>query len=391
MWRQHNGCLQHALDFTSAARSYWLSVFPPARDEILWLQVRAQEIPTVALRLPATQNLQDEAGNLEGAAAFAAFVAPAYRSRVVRANVAFQAVYDYVDSLSEQPDATCARDARCLHGALLAAIDPSAPDLDYYECHPHHDDGGYLEELIARCRGAIVGLPSYPLVARQIVENTRRIVEYQTKTNLIPTHGHGPLARWTGDETPAGADLRWWETGAACGSSLAVFALLAAAADPALSAESARTVESVYWPWAGALHSLLDSLVDRAQDTANTQHSLVSHYDSEAEMAMRLRAIAMQAARRARAVGSEHSLLLTGMASLYLAQAHAWRRGTRMSTRAVLDVLDLAAPTMLVMTARGCARRCPTAIRPTRRQRRGPAPVAVPVPARRAVPDPVPR
>ena len=56
-------------------------------------------------------------------------------------------------------------------------------------------------------------------------------------------------------------DLHWWETGAAIGSQLSVLALIAAAADPATCEGRVRAIERAYFPWIGALSTLLDSVV----------------------------------------------------------------------------------------------------------------------------------
>src|ERR1700682_308844 len=89
--------------FMAAARGYWLSVFPRVRRELRLWQRRAGAIPDCTLRQIALDVQQTKRGNIEGSAAFAAFAARAHRPAVVRAQLAFQAIYDYVDTLAEQP------------------------------------------------------------------------------------------------------------------------------------------------------------------------------------------------------------------------------------------------------------------------------------------------
>ncbi|HYM44939.1 MAG TPA: DUF2600 family protein [Solirubrobacteraceae bacterium] len=352
------GRIAVAFAFASAARRYWLGVFPTVRSETRRLWQCAHAISGTEPRLLAIHNLRAEHGNLEGAAAFAAFLPCTYRNYVVRAQVAFQAAYDYVDSLAEQPRVASATNARRLHYALIVALSPGIPHLDYYAHHTCREDDGYLVELVDTCRGAISRLPSYPLVAEAIRRNARRIVAYQSRTNLESEHGSRALVTWASRETPPETNLWWWETGAACGSSMAVFALLAAAADPQLTQSSAEMVEAVYWPWAGALHSLLDSLIDRAEDAVTGNHSLVAHYASPREMAARMQLIAAEAAQRANAVGIEHRLILAGMASLYLSDQRAWHPGVRLTTERVLGALGgLARPAMLMLRVRRLAHR----------------------------------
>jgi tetraprenyl-beta-curcumene synthase len=345
----------HAVVFAQAAFRYWFGVFPAVRYEIRQLRQCVKHIPNSELRTLALHNLRAEDKNLEGAAAFAAFLPRAHRATVVRAQVTFQAAYDYVDSLAETP-ASSSANAQQLHRALIVAVSPGAPHADYYQHHPNSSDGGYLAALVDTCRRSISRLPSYPMVADAIHRNTQRIIGYQTRTNLTSRHGLRTLSCWAHRETPRGTDLRWWETAAACGSSMAVLALLAAAADPLLTRSTAETVEAIYWPWTGALHSLLDSLIDHAEDTAAGRHNLIIHYASSQEMAARMSLIATEAACQASTIGVEHRLFLAGMASLYLSDPQAARPEARQTATGILTALGgLASPTMLILRTRRLA------------------------------------
>ena len=97
------------------------------------------------------------------------------------------------------------------------------------------------------------------------------------------------MKSWAHESRPKGGELEWWETAAGAGSSLAVHALIAAAAAPGLGAtDDARDIGGAYYPWGGAAHSLLDSLVDREEDTGRGQRSLLDYYAMPAHAADRL-------------------------------------------------------------------------------------------------------
>lgn len=129
------GRLALTAKFLAAAARYWLGVYPRVRLETRRWQRRADRIPDPTLRQTALWNLAAESANLEGAAAFATFVPRDRRSAVVRAQVTFQVIYDYVDSLAEQPYITTAS-GRQLHAALLEALTPDTSHSDYYAHHP---------------------------------------------------------------------------------------------------------------------------------------------------------------------------------------------------------------------------------------------------------------
>jgi tetraprenyl-beta-curcumene synthase len=341
-----------AAGFAGAARRYWLGVFPCVCHEVRHWRRRAEEIPDPVLRRLALVNLAAERRNLDGAAAFAAFVPPAFRLAVVRAQVAFQVAYDYVDTLAEQPSADPIRNGYHLHRALLAALDPASPHVDYYAHHPHREDAGYLDDVVDSCRTALRLLPSYAVVAEHALRAAARIASYQS-LNLNESQGdHAALARWAGAQTPSRVDLRWWETAASAGSSLGVFVLIAAAADPVVCAEEAAAVERAYFPWIGSLHSLLDSLVDRREDASAGQRSLLDYYSSPTEVAARMGLLAAESLRLIRALPSDrrHVLVLAAMAGHYLSAPEASLPDALPTTRSVLETMGgLAFPTMLVM------------------------------------------
>jgi tetraprenyl-beta-curcumene synthase len=348
-----------AARFVAAAQRYWIGTYPTIRDEIRCMKRRAECIPDPTLRRLALDTQDSKWGDLEGAGAFAAFAPRRHRARVARLLVALQGIYDYADTLMEQPSRDPSANAIMLHSAMLAALQPGQPHADYYaHHHTTNDDGGYLKFLIDRCRTAVEQLPAYPLVADAAHTNTQRIVDYQTRINHDREHGYPSFICWAVTETPPGTGLNWWETGAACGSSLALFALLAAAADPNLTRSQASAVEATYWPWANALHTLLDNLIDRAEDRETHQHNLIDHYTSQEEMTERLGLLAGETVKRAHEVAPHHRLILAGMVALYLSDEQAWIASARPASERVLAVTGtLVRPALLLLRARRLALR----------------------------------
>jgi tetraprenyl-beta-curcumene synthase len=345
-----------AFAFADAARSYWLSAFPCACREIRAYRTRAGEIPDPALRRLALSAHAGKQGNLEGAAAFAAFAQPPNRRATVRALVSYQAIFDYLDTLSEQPNDDPIANGRQLNSALLTAIALDEPYSDYYAYRRHTDDGGYLRVLIETCRTALSTLPSFTTIAEPVSLATERIVAYQSLNHGDRDGRHDSFDRWARGEAHAFPDLRWWETGAAAASTLGVFALIAAAANPALKSDDADAIEQTYFPWTGALTSLLDSLADREEDAATGMRGLIDYYASPQETADRMRTIATEAMSRARALpeGRSHMLILAAMTSFYLCELSATSSlHARLAAPAVLEAMGgLAHPTMLILSAR---------------------------------------
>jgi tetraprenyl-beta-curcumene synthase len=376
------GRLALAFTFARAAVVYWTDVFPRVCLHIARWRRLARRIPDPVLRRLAFESLAKR-GNMEGAAAFAAFAPRAHRALVARATSAFQAAYNLLDMLGEQPSADPILDGRRLHEALLFALTLPGPEtndaehaessaraaagtrphpgegatvtaLDWYQHHPQREDGGYLDALLHECRTAVAMLPSYATVASSARAAAARIVAFQS-LNLSESQGdHEGLERWALDATPSGSGLQWWETAAAAGSSLGVHVLIAAAAEKELEGGEVQTLSDAYFPWIGGLHSMLDNLIDKREDEAAGHRSLIEYYGPQ-RAAERLRWLATQAAQAAHELPhpSRHIVILAAMIGNYLSTPEAHSPELRPVSESVLETVgELRRPTMLVFALR---------------------------------------
>jgi tetraprenyl-beta-curcumene synthase len=330
--------IARASAFGRAARCYWLSVFPSARAEWAAWRRYAEQIPDRALREAAFSALLTKSDVLEGAVAFAVFVPERTRLDVVRAIAALEIAFDYLDNVVEMPNPDPIRNSLCLCQALRSMSEPGLTHPDYYKYHVASDDGGYLEALVNRCRASFAMLPSYSIVAEPMRRALLRIAIYQSLNHGDADGSYAAFGEWARSQSVPGTGLRWWETGAAMGSQLAVLALIAAAADPTMQVEHARSIECAYFPWVGALSTLLDSVVDQRIDRAENQRSLIDHYGSPGITAERLELMAVEAQR---AIGpladaSDHMMILAAMAAFFHSRPQASVPEVSQVTRAVL-------------------------------------------------------
>ncbi|HXN37955.1 MAG TPA: DUF2600 family protein [Solirubrobacteraceae bacterium] len=332
--------------FAGTVLRYLVGILPQVGSELTHWHTMAAPIPDTRLRLGAGEALCKR-GNVEGAALFATLVPRAHRRATVRALVAYQTAYNYLDALSELPSDDPIANGRQLHQALLVALEPGAEHPAYYARGPQRADatrradGGYLQAIVDACREALVGLPSYALVAPTARAATARIVDYQALNLSRGQGGHGALERWATEATPVGSGLAWWETAAASGSSLAVNALIAAAATPELDPRDVAEIDGAYFPWIGALHSLLDSLVDRREDRDGGWLCLLDHYPSSTHAASRLADLALRSKTACeRLPGAQaHRVIVTAMASYYLSAPECETAEAQAMARALTGVL----------------------------------------------------
>ena len=288
------GCAACSRDVAATVASlvrYWLGVLPIVRRDLRHWSRRAEAIPDPVLRAQAVATLREERLNAEAAAVFATLVPWTRWSALVPLLVAFQVMYDYLDTVSEERVDDPLRNGLQLHRALAAALDPLLPLLDWYRHHPQRDDGGYLDELVGVCRARLGSLPAGPMVLPHARRAAGRCAAGQSYTHDAEQEGDARLAAWALSQDRADG-YRWWEVAAGVISSVGVYALLAAAADPRTTLAEAHRVDAAYFPPICALSALLDSLVDRRSDALTDNHSSFGHYPSGAEAAERLSMIA---------------------------------------------------------------------------------------------------
>jgi tetraprenyl-beta-curcumene synthase len=340
--------------FATAAGRYWLGVFPVARSAQRRHLARAEAIPDPQLRCDALAAHRDKGANSEGLAALGVLAPAERRPQVVRSLVSYQLMLDYLDGVSERPSEDPIANGLRLHRAFEIALDPAARAEDYYAFATVRDDGGYLAELIDTCRRQLPHLPSYPAIRETLLRQARLGRESQALNHALrfaPVEEEiGDWAERTAAEVEIEAGFEWWELiAAAAASSLCVGALLALAATPGATTADARRVESAYFPWAGGLNALLDSLVDLDEDPDGASH--LRRYGSRERAAERLRVIAAGARRRVAELpdGKVHEAILVAMGALYLIHEEAWRPEMEPVSLAVYGVLGpLARPSLVV-------------------------------------------
>lgn len=338
---QSGGSIVRVLAFTRAALRYWLTVFPDAHAELgVWRQ-RAQQIPDGALRRAALDALHTKRDVLEGAVAFAVFVPSPACGEVVRAIVAFEIAFDYLDNLVELANPEPVLNGCSLCQALSSMAELNSTHPDYYRHHVASDDDGYLEALVDRCRTTLAKLPSYSVVAEPLHRALWRISMYQSFNHGNADGSYDAFREWACTQSMPTTRLQWWETGAATGSQLSVIALIAAAANTTTSVEQARAIEDAYFPWFGALSTLLDSVVDQRADRTADQRSLIDYYSSADATAERLKLMVVEAQR---AIGqladaSNHMMILAAMGAFFHSRPQASTADVSQITRVVFKAV----------------------------------------------------
>lgn len=286
---------------------------------------RAAAIPDAPIRSDALSALARKRGHTDGAALFC--VIPPNRSpTLLRLLVAYEIMWDFLDSVNERGAVAGVANGRQLHLALLDAVDLGRPLASYYRLNPWRDDGGYLHELVQACRRGCERLPSYRLVRRLVIREARRAEVLAINHALEPSRRDAGLRRWAARIAECPAEVAWFEASGAASASTTIHALLALAADPCCRVEDASRTQRAYFPWISAATTMLDSFVDQLEDLVNDDHSYVSHYPTRQAAVARIHRLIQRSLSEALALksGERHAVIVACMVAMYLSKDSAY-------------------------------------------------------------------
>jgi tetraprenyl-beta-curcumene synthase len=308
-----------------------------AREVHRW-RALAREIPDAPIREDALTALGAKRGHIDGAALFS--ILPGRRSpSLLRLLVAYEIIWDFLDSTNERGAAAGQTNGRQLHLALIDALDPGRPISDYYCHHPWRDDGGYLRALVTVCRASCARLPSYARVRQLVVREALRTQVLAINHEPDAYRRDTMLEAWATSEFSGGHEASWFELTGAASAGLTIFALLVLANEPACDdGELART-RIAYFPWASTLAAMLDSYVDQAEDLVNGDHIYISHYPTSELATQRICVLVKRSLREARSLkdGEKHILIIASMVAMYLSKDSALTPEMREATMRILD------------------------------------------------------
>jgi tetraprenyl-beta-curcumene synthase len=334
---------------------YWFRVAPTVRRQLQRWETCASEIPDPSLRNLALDKLANERFNVEVAAMIATIAPAQFRARAVRAIVALQVMYDYLDALTEQPTADPLRTGLHCAQAFVDAVRISVqPTEDYYTLYPSvSGDAGYLAELARTVRTEIAELPATQAIADVAPMTAARCAEAQVRIHAAAHTGRQALERWASQQT-AGTRLQWreWLFGA-MGSVVALHALIALAADQSSTPAQARALDDTYLELC-VLTTALDHLVDHEQDARTGEQSYIPFYETRKELAREITVIVTELKGRVRFIpsGAHHLMILSGVVAYYTSQPSATGDFARPVTENVRDQLrPLITPTLATMFA----------------------------------------
>ena len=287
-------------------------VFPLVQREINKWQGAASQIPDFELRKQALSSIRLKKFHCVGGSVFGLFN-PGNTIQVVKAIVAIQTISDYLDNLCDRVVLTESNHQKLyetfmeLHEAMMCAVEPGRPMADFYRNYPlgrEARDGGYLAQLVHTSRKTLNSLKNYNVVMPVVSRLCRLYCELQATKHLPPAIREDRMKNWwkqrwlkeqdTLNVPCAGISLKWWEFGAACGSTLGMFCMMAYASLDSAHRETADSLYHKYFPVITGLHILLDYFIDMEEDKISRDLNFVSFYGSSSSATKAISGFARQ-------------------------------------------------------------------------------------------------
>lgn len=299
----------------------------------------AQKCNDHELRCQALASLSKKDFHCQGGAIFAVPY-PAQRNELLKLITAYQTICDYLDNLCDRANFTNGQAFQQLHLSLIDALTPGSQCAEYYKYYPYKDDGGYLEKLVNQCRSCVGLLPAWGMVQPEIIRLVALYSELQVKKHLQMNIREKILKDWALNEREEkNQDLYWQEFAAACGSTLAVFALMGLAAKKDLEQNEIERIVQAYFPWICSLHILLDYFIDQEEDRAGGDLNFTFYYKNQDETMERLKLCIHEANRAISLLENQPfaQVVIKGLLAMYLSDRKVREQGLGTCARELLS------------------------------------------------------
>jgi tetraprenyl-beta-curcumene synthase len=315
-------------------------VVPHASLELEGIAALARSIPDARLRGEALGSINAKAYHVAGGCILATFLPPEAARRYVEIVAPLESIYDYLDNLCDRHPDVPVEAYPVLHQAVADALDPRATPRNYYARGPAGDDNGYLARLVARTQRSLGRLGRCDAMLAAFSEAAVLYAEIQTSTPDPASRRESACVEWFERRRDGRfAGLQWYEFACAAGSQFQVYAPLFAffaGQAPVVSA-----TYDAYFPSVAALHVLLDSYIDQAEDREHAELNFASLYSSPEHMRQRVSELAKEASLRFKALPdpAHHRFVLRVMALFYLTHPKVYAQGLEREAEALLRVI----------------------------------------------------
>ncbi len=189
-----------------------------------------------------------------------------------------------------------------------------------------------------------------PVLRREAERISVQAINHAAEPARIP----GTLQEWVTSEYHGKHEVAWFELAAAAGANLAIYALFALAAETECPSGRVTDAYRAYFPWTGALATMLDGFVDQFDDARHGEHCYITYYQSPDDATKEISRLVRRCLSETHSLrnSERHTLVAAAMVAMYLSRDSARTPSLRTAshqlaeaggslTRALVPVLRL--------------------------------------------------
>ncbi|QED49040.1 tetraprenyl-beta-curcumene synthase family protein [Cytobacillus dafuensis] len=294
-------------------------VLPLVHKELDFWRKRAEAIPDPELKKQALASIKHKTFHCEGGSIMALMAKDNYR-KAIKFIVAYQTISDYLDNLCDRSTSLDPEDFAALHESMTDALSIDATSKNYYRLRSEQDDGNYLADLAATCRGVLSELGNYEEIKDQLMELCSYYCDLQIHKHVKVEERVPRLQDWFDENKEQIPDMEWYEFSACSGSTLGIFCLVSYAMRNDFQQDDAINIRNGYFPYIQGLHILLDYFIDQEEDRVGGDLNFCFYYENEEKLFDRLRHFVVEADKHTDRLPHKrfHQLINRGLLGIYL-------------------------------------------------------------------------
>ncbi len=177
------------------------------------------------------------------------------------------------------------------------------------------------------------------MIAPALHEEAKRIGVQAINHGAEPAQIPLALQAWVTSEFPGAHEVAWFELAAAAGANLAIYALFALAAEAGCSPARVADTYRAYFPWTGALATMLDGFVDQFDDARRGEHCYVAYYQSPDDATEQISRLVRRCLSETHSLenGERHTLVAAAMVAMYLSRDSARTSSLSMASQQLVQ------------------------------------------------------
>jgi len=297
----------------------YLKILPLVHQELNYWKTRAEAIPDPELRKQALASIEHKTFHCEGGSIMSLMALEKY-PLAIKFIIAYQTISDYLDNLCDRSTSLNPDDFASLHESMMDALTIDATPLDYYRFRNENEDGNYLADLAATCRGVLSEIGNYEKIKDYLLKLCQYYCDLQVHKHVKVEERVPRLQGWFDENKERIPEMEWYEFSACSGSTLGIFCLVSYAMRDDFDCKYAENIHNGYFPYIQGLHILLDYFIDQEEDRAGGDLNFCFYYENEEILFSRLKHFVKEADKHTEKLPHKrfHQLINRGLLGIYL-------------------------------------------------------------------------